>query len=203
MFDGTNGCYFKLVGTAMSVCTCNATSETAVASASWNGSTTTPTVTNCTTYEIYVNNRRVHFVISGVLVHTVDSVAAPWTATTTLPLYASNVNSGNTTDTIMKIRSMTIARLGQLETLPTYFHGTTAATTVLKYSAGNLHKITLNKPTGTLITLYDNTAASGSVIAVIATPAQANPVTLDYNIPFAIGLTIVTTGTWDYTIVYE
>lgn len=203
MFDGTNGAYFKLAGTALSVCTLKAGAETAVASASWNGSTTTPTLTNATVYEIYITNGKVYFVISGVLVHTVSATATTWTATTNLPVRMDNINAGNTTDTIMYVRVASIYRLGKLETLPQYFHGTTAATNVLKYGAGNLHRVTVNNAGGTLITIYDNTAASGSVIAIISAPATADPVTLDYNIPFSTGLTVVTTGTWDYTVVYE
>lgn len=203
MFDGTDGAYFKLAGTTLSACTMKAGAETAVASASWNGSTTVPTITNVNSYEIYITNAKVYFVIGGVLMHTASFATTTWTATTNLPARIDNINSGNTTDTIIYVRVATIFRLGKLETLPQYFHGTTAATTILKRSAGNLHRITLNNPTGTLITVTDNVGAGGNVIAIIVTPAQANPVTLDYNIPFATGLTFVTTGTWDYTVVYE
>lgn len=203
MFDGTNGAYFKLAGTTLSVCTMKAGAETAVASASWNGSTTTPTLTVANIYEIYITNGKVYFVIGGVLVHTVVASSTTWTATTNLPVRMDNINSDNTTDTVMYVRVASIYRLGKLETMPQYFHGTTAATTVLKYGAGTLHRITLNNPTGTLITIYDNTAGSGTVLAVIVTPAQANPVTLDYNIPFSTGLAVVSTGTWDFTLAYE
>lgn len=203
LFDGTDGAYFKLDGTAMSVCTMKGGSETAVASASWNGSTTTPTLTNNNTYEIYITNGKVYFVINGTMVHTVTASSATWSATLNLPVRADNINSGNTTDTTMSIRVMTIYRLGQLNTLPQSGRITTAATTVMKYGAGMLHRITINNAGGTLITIYDNTSAGGTVLGVISTPANANPVTLDYGIPFAIGLTIVSTGTWDATVIYE
>lgn len=201
MFDGTDGAYFKLEGTTLSVCTRKGGAETAVASASWNGSTTTPTLTNVNTYEIYITNAKVYFVIAGVLVHTVSATAATWTATTTVPARADNTNSGNTTDTTMSVRVMTIYRLGQLETLPTYKYLTGAATTVLKYGPGNLHRIILNTTGGTSITFYDNTAGSGTTIAAINLGAIQS---LEFHVPFATGLTAVTVGAAAaITVVYE
>lgn len=202
-FDGTNGAYFKLSGTTLSVCTMKAGSETAVASGSWNGSTTTPTLTNNNTYEIYITNVKAYFVIGGVLVHTVSAATSTWSDTLNLPCRADNINSGSTTNSTMAIRAMTTYRLGELTTQPTYAHITTAGTYVLKYGAGTLHRIVLNNAGGTLITVYDNTAGSGTIIAIINTPAGANPVSLEYVIPFSNGLTFVTTGTWDLTIIYE
>jgi hypothetical protein len=207
MTDGTDGAYFKISGSfvvVVSACTLRAGVETAVASASWNGSTVLPTLTNCNTYEIYITNRKVYFVIAGTLVHTVDSISQTWSATTTLPVRAENTNSGNTTNTTMSIRVHTIYRLGQLETLPTYKHISGGATTwVCKYGAGNLHRITLNNPTNNSITVYDGISVAGAVIAVINPGSSATPVTLDYNLPFATGLTIVTAGAPDLTIIFE
>jgi hypothetical protein len=203
IFDGTNGAYFKLAGTALSVNTMKAGSETSVASASWNGSTTTPTLTNVNTYEIYITNSKVYFVIGGVLVHTVSASTSTWTATTTLPVRMDNINAGNTTDTVMYIRVATIYRLGPLETLPTYKHITSATTTVCKLGAGNLHRLVVNNPTAHAITFYDNTSATGTVIAIVTPQANSSPFTLEYHLPFATGLTVVTAGTPDLTVVYE
>jgi hypothetical protein len=203
MFDGTNGAYFKLEGTAMSVCTMKGGVEVPVASAAWNGSTTVPTLTNVNTYEIYITNAKVYFVIAGTMMHTATFSTTTWSATTTLPVRADNINATNTTNTIMYIRVMTIYRLGELETLTTFKRITTAATYNCKYGAGNLHRITLNNPTGTLITIYDGIGVTTNIIGVINTPATANPTTLEYHVPFSVGLTIVTTGTWDATVIYE
>lgn len=85
----------------------------------------------------------------------------------------------------------------------TYGHITTAATTTFKSGAGILWRLVLGEAAGTLITIYDNTAGSGTVISVINTPAQANCVTLWYGLQFTTGLTVVSTGTWDATIVYQ
>lgn len=81
----------------------------------------------------------------------------------------------------------------------------TAATTVVKSGAGTLHLVNVGKK-GTVastLTLYDNTAGSGTVIGLI------DSLNLDgvfqYDIAFATGLTIVSTGTVapDFTVSYK
>lgn len=81
----------------------------------------------------------------------------------------------------------------------------TAATTTVKASAGFLKSITINTP-GTVastITVYNNTAGSGAVIAVI--DSINGRTTFTYNVRFSTGLTIVTTGTIppDITVSYR
>lgn len=75
-------------------------------------------------------------------------------------------------------------------------------TTVVATGPGTLHTITLNKPLATsVITVYNNTAASGTVLATITVPASPQPATLTYDISFAIGLTITTaTAASDITV---
>ena len=202
-YSTTSGAFFKLEGTTMSVCTRKSSVSTCVPSTSWNSSSFTLD-TNVHTYEIYMNNKNVWFAIDDTVVHKVTASTATWSDTLTLPVNMENYNmNGASGSATTSVRVATINRLGPLNTDTIYFRGTTAATNVLKYGAGTLHRITLNNPGGTLITVYDNTSAAGSVIAVIDTPATANPVTLEYNVPFSNGLTIVTTGTWDYTVAYE
>lgn len=209
LFNGTDGAYFKLSGTTLSVCTMKASSETAVASASWNGSTVVPTLTNVNTYEIYITNSKVYFVIAGVLVHTASFLTATWSATPTLPVRADNINSGNTTDTVMYVRVMTAYRLGELVTQPTsYYHasGTTAGVQV-KIGAGNLHTVVFGSAANNaVITLVDNTTGSTPVLWVYtATGALAAPVSIDFHgMPFSTGLRfVVGTGNASFTIVYE
>lgn len=78
------------------------------------------------------------------------------------------------------------------------------ATTVVKSSGGVLRAITINKKgaSANTATLYDNTAASGTVIGVIDTTAGV--ATLQYDLAFRTGLTVVTaTGTAaDLTVSY-
>lgn len=79
---------------------------------------------------------------------------------------------------------------GHLITSPadhTYKHVT--ADTQVKGSAGKLHTVTVNECSvaGTL-TLYDNTAESGTIIAAIAIPVTPTPFTLIYDVAFSTGL---------------
>lgn len=77
-------------------------------------------------------------------------------------------------------------------------------TTLVKSGPGVLHVATFNKPasTGTL-TCYDNTLASGTVIATV-TSGDAIPKTLHYDVAFALGLTCVTaTAAQDVTLSYR
>jgi hypothetical protein len=75
-------------------------------------------------------------------------------------------------------------------------------TTVVKSTPGILHSITFNKPTATtVVTVYDNIAASGTIIGTITVPASPLPVTLTYDISFNTGLTFVTaTAASDITV---
>lgn len=75
-------------------------------------------------------------------------------------------------------------------------------TTVVATGSGVLHTITFNNPvSGGVVTVYNNTAASGTKLATITTPASPQPVTLKYDMAFGIGLTIVTaTQAQDITV---
>jgi hypothetical protein len=84
-------------------------------------------------------------------------------------------------------------------------HG--AATTIVKSGAGYLHTICCNNATASsVVTLYDNTSASGTPIAIITmgTGTSAQAFTQIFDIVFNTGLTIVTTvsGT-DVTVSYQ
>lgn len=79
------------------------------------------------------------------------------------------------------------------------------ATTVVKSSVGVLRRIVVNAPTATeTITIYDNTAGSGTKIGTITIPTSPQPVSLQYDATFWTGLTIVTaTATSDITVVFD
>jgi hypothetical protein len=86
-----------------------------------------------------------------------------------------------------------------------YSHISGNGTTTVKSGAGRLHGIMINNTgVGASATLYDNTAGSGTVIAVLAlsgTPEFVGPLGLE----FSTGLTIVTSGLLanDLTILYQ
>ena len=81
---------------------------------------------------------------------------------------------------------------------------TTQTTAIVKAEGGILHCITFNKPVATAtVTIYDNTAASGTVIGTITVPANPQPSTVFYDVRFGTGLTIVTgVANEDITVVY-
>ena len=85
-----------------------------------------------------------------------------------------------------------------------YSHLSANGTTTLKSGAGWLHTIIINTKgaSGNTVTVYDNTSASGTILAVID-PTQ-NLATLEFDAAFQTGLTIVlATGTAaDITVSY-
>jgi hypothetical protein len=85
-----------------------------------------------------------------------------------------------------------------------YFHITTDATFTIKKGAGVLSSVCINSPAATeTVTIFDNTAASGTVIAVITVFASTNPC-FAYGVNFFTGLTVVTaTAAGDITVAYQ
>lgn len=85
---------------------------------------------------------------------------------------------------------------------------TTATTTTVKSGSGFFHSLTINTTVASsVITIYDNTAGSGTKIGTITLPAvllAEGPNTAIYDVKFSTGLTIVTaTGASDITISYR
>lgn len=76
-----------------------------------------------------------------------------------------------------------------------FSHISTSTTTTVKSGAGTLKGVTVNTlgTVASTCTIYDNTTATGTIIAVINTLALGGSFT--YDIKFSTGLTIVTTGT--------
>lgn len=81
----------------------------------------------------------------------------------------------------------------------------TSTTTTVKTGAGVLRKIIVNQKgtVASVITLYDNTAASGTVLGKIDSLNLSG--NFMYDVAFSIGLTVVTTGTVapDITVTYD
>jgi hypothetical protein len=81
------------------------------------------------------------------------------------------------------------------------------ATTTVKSSSGFLHAIVFGgAATATNVTtIYDNTAASGTVIGIPAATAVTFPNTVVYDIGFATGLTVSTTTAngCDMTVIWK
>ena len=76
-------------------------------------------------------------------------------------------------------------------------------TTTVKSGGGILHTVCVNNPAATgTITMYDNTAASGTKIGTITTTGSSYGC-FTYDASFSTGLTIVTaTAASDITVTY-
>lgn len=205
VFNDDNGAFFQLSGTTLSVVTRKATVDTVVAQDDWNGNPFTLD-TNANRYEIVYLSSTVQFYVDDILVHSASFATAPWTATLNLNLRLQNTNSGGgTADVNLKCRAITVERFGEDHSRPTYFNINGNATNILKRGAGTLHRVILNGPnTSGTVTIYDNTAGSGSIIATIDMAKSSSIVDLDYNVDFSTGLTVVTAGTpGDITIIWD
>lgn len=79
-----------------------------------------------------------------------------------------------------------------------YTNITTQATTTIKTGSGVLGTLTINTPVANaVITIYDNTAGSGTKIGTITLPAALvsdGPISLSLDLLFLTGLTLVTSG---------
>lgn len=82
----------------------------------------------------------------------------------------------------------------------------TATTTTIKSGKGVLVRVIVNKPVANgVITIYDNTAGSGTKIATIthaATLLQGEG-SIEFGVQFTVGLTVVTGSTDDVTFVWQ
>lgn len=78
----------------------------------------------------------------------------------------------------------------------TYGNMTTSTTTTFKSGAGVLHTVTINSlgTVASTISIFDNTAGSGTSIAVLNSLTTGQN-TYTYDVAFSTGLTLVTTGT--------
>jgi hypothetical protein len=205
----TDGAYFKLSGTTFSIVTLKNSSETVVNSGSFNGSVSSYSLdTNIHEFEILWTNRAVYFLVDEVLIHTVSATTTTWSGSVEFHTYSENVNSGNTTSVTMSHLVIGVKRFGSNASVPRYFHqaGTTAGQ-VLKYSSGVLHEITVSGVSNnSVITLYDNFAASGSIIWTSGSmPSNSVPFYIDLRlVRFYIGLTLViATADSTVTVLYE
>ena len=84
-------------------------------------------------------------------------------------------------------------------------HISSATTTTVKSGAGVLGSLVVNRANSlSTITIYNNTAGAGSVIAAITHPLTvlSSQYPLAYNCKFTNGLTIVTSSTDDITVTY-
>jgi hypothetical protein len=208
----SNGFFFSIVDVAgvptLAINSANAGAVTQVLSGAFNGPTT-PVYkldTNQHGYEITYYAAAIWFYVDGVLLHTLKPTSAPLVSDYTLNIAAASYNSGSgVASRTLETWNVSILRLGKEVSRPISTRISTNTTTVLKLGSGTLQNITIcNTPSNNnTITVYDNTAGSGTVLMVITGGGNGNfPMDLD----FSIGLTIVTaTGATpaDFVVTYD
>lgn len=207
-----NGCYFEADATGkLSVCyVSGGGAPTKVASGDWNGTVSEYTLdANVHAYEIIYFTMGIWFYIDNTLVHHVTPTTAVLSQTQTAPITITSVNSASGTESAdVECWNAMILRLGRDSTSPIskYQSGTTAGLT-LKIGAGELRGIAVSGVSNnSVITLYDNTAASGTVIwSSGAMGAITTPFSINFaNLPFFIGLTLaITAANSTVTVTYE
>ena len=77
-------------------------------------------------------------------------------------------------------------------------HIATATTTVVATGKGVLHAINLTETAAAAITVYDNTAGSGTILAAFKASVGENSFVLD--VAYSTGLTVVTAGASKLTV---
>lgn len=82
-----------------------------------------------------------------------------------------------------------------------YAYISSATTTTIKSGAGFLHTLTILGGTAGVVTVYDNTAGSGSVIAAFGSTNALQTYTFD--VTYATGLTVVTAAGTQLTVSYR
>jgi len=207
-YDANNGYFFELDSSRFSVGTRKEDGTTTlVSTGDFNGNLGTTFTPSSNVYyklDIEYTPLGAFYFVNGTLLH--QSVGGHLTRFLTLPITIENINNNdNTTAVTFDCLGVAITREGQLVTNPAYAHITAATTHLLKVGAGSLHRIIINDPLPQItMTVYDNIAATGDIIAIIVLGAKATaPVPLEYGLPFSNGLTVVLDTLSDITIVYE
>jgi len=212
-FDGSDGAYFQFSDTTAGVTTIKSGVPTVVPSGSFNGSLggAYSYGTLVKTYEIYYTNSKVWFVIGDETLHTMSADSSVWTNNMHLPVrYECDNTNGGTTSAAMNVRVGTVSRLGELVTQSqSRYRSGQVASDVLKLGPGNLHSVILSGiVNNSVVTLYDNTAATGTAFwatGALNGAATTIPITVDFKgVPFFTGLTLaVTAANCNVLVTYE
>lgn len=209
-----NGPYFSVSPTGvLSLNMASGGSVTSIASGSFNGDVSElATDTNVHAYEIVYFTMGAWFYVDNVLLHKFTPTTAVLYQSLETPITIMSVNSGSgTTNRTIECWNASIIKWGRHLTAPASKTqvGTTAGVT-WKSGPGIVHAIAISGiTTGSTVTLYDNTAASGTVLwtsgsQTIASQSNNLPYSIPMELPFYTGLTLVISGAAaNATISYE
>jgi hypothetical protein len=180
-------------------------------SGGFNGEVSSYTVdSNVHAYEIQYFVMGAWFFIDGVFIHKFTPTTSPFANTLITNCTATSINSASGTESAdLEVWAMNVVRLGRAATNAMNYHhaaGQTAGVT-LKVGAGNLKRAIISQiAVNSAITVYDNTAASGTILWTSgALPAGTSPFSVEFGeVNFSIGLTfVVATANCSIVWVYE
>jgi len=203
-YDATSGGGFMVSNLIFSVFTRKTGVDTLVPSTSFNGYVPTMS-TNACVVEIWWTDQKWYYYLNDVRLHTSDFPNEPACEAGGKKITIENKSYGGGTNALsFCLRSASIYSFGQTRTECIVVHLSGAVSRTCKLSGGRLHRIIVNSP-GTLCTIYDDTSAvAANIIGIIDINKTTGGVgTYEYDCPFFNGLTVVTTGGGDVTVVYE
>ena len=206
----TNGFGFEI--SAAGTLSCKTWSAGAVAktvdSGSFNGEVASYVVdTNIHAYEIVYDVMGAWYFVDGVLLHKFTPTTAVLTEVLTQPLSAvAFAAAGGGTAGTMELWAASILRYGKDLSRPKTVNITTNTTTACKIGAGTLHRVIITKAGANTNTLaiWDNPVTTGTLLGTI-TNAIGNVASIEFNVDFYTGLSIVTATSTagEYVIVYD
>jgi hypothetical protein len=206
-----NGVYFSVnESDVLSVNYVSGGSVTSIASSSFNVVPNYTMDTNVHAYEIVYFTMGIWFYIDNVLVHKVTPETSVLFQTLDTPINFWSTNSaGGTTSASLECWNAVIISLGrELTSLTSKYQAGTTAGVNYKTGSGVVHGLVISAVSNNAtITLYDNTAASGTILfASGAMAANTDPFLLgfDEGLPFTTGLTLViSAANCTVTTIYE
>lgn len=209
--DGTtDGVWFRLDSGVMCVGYTKQNAETVILQSNWNGASKDKFVLDTKTrvYEVQYNAGAIKFFQNGNELHTVTSFDEVYAGLYNFKLALNNENTnGNTANNFIQSRALAIYRIGE-ERGATISRTFGTGVTVVKAGAGYVESVTLARSgggsSGSSLTIYDSTTASGDELGVIKI-SKDETYTLNINSTFTNGLTIEVsaTGSTDATVVWE
>lgn len=218
IYDDNNGYFFELDGVASDssffAVSRKAGVDTRVPYSAWNGpirSQAAWSPSNLLTmnqFNIFFGGLSCRWQINGRVAHRISvlSQTSPLTESLNLPFRYESINSGGTaTNESIFVRGTSFHRISPMDVSPRHLRINSATTTVVNLNPGTLRRLVLNNPSsGGTITVYDNTSATGTPIAVVSVPGSSNnPFYLEYGMELTTGLTVVTSSAMDLTVIFD
>jgi hypothetical protein len=209
MYDDNNGFFFELRPDGLYCGTRKAGVDTVVAPADQNGPLLAGEIdlTRFNQFNLFYGGLSCRWQVNGRVLHSIGA-GVPTSALTeslNLPMRAEVVNSGGSTaDVSLYGRGVSFHRVSPSEVIPSYRFINTAATTVVAEGAATLRRIIFSpNGAGGILTVYDNTAASGAIVTALVLPASGPVQSVDYGLEVENGLTVVTTINSNVTVVFD